>query len=120
MFSILVAACFHSVHQLCVAALGGVGRLIALVLLMLQIASAGGTYPVQTAPTIFQIISPFLPMTHAVNGLRTLVAGGDMFIAAQAAVVLLLMTAISLVATTVVCSRKRMVTLTQLHPSLQL
>lgn len=120
LFSMLVAACFHSVHQLCVAALGGVGRLIALVLLMLQIASAGGTYPVETAPKIFQIISPFLPMTHAVSGLRTLVAGGDMFIAAQAAVVLLLMTAICLVATIVVCSRKRMVTLTQLHPSLQL
>ncbi|HJA60612.1 MAG TPA: YhgE/Pip family protein, partial [Candidatus Brevibacterium intestinavium] len=120
LFSILVAACFHAVHQLCVAALGGVGRLIALVLLMIQIASAGGTYPVQTAPGIFQIISPFLPMTHAVNGLRTLIAGGDMFIAAQAAVVLLLMLLISLVATVIVCSRKRMVTLTQLHPSLQL
>src|SRR5690625_7295177 len=84
---------------------------------MIQIASAGGTYPVQTAPGIFQIISPFLPMTHAVNGLRTLIAGGDMFIAAQAAVVLLLMLLISLVATVIVCSRKRMVTLTQLHPS---
>ena len=94
--------------------------LIALVLLMIQIASAGGTYPVQTAPGIFQIISPFLPMTHAVNGLRTLIAGGDMFIAGQAAVVLLLMLLISLVATVIVCSRKRMVTLTQLHPSLQL
>src|SRR5699024_10275261 len=120
LFSILVAACFHAVHQLCVAALGGVGRLIALVLLMIQIASAGGTYPVQTAPGIFQVISPFLPMTHAVNGLRTLIAGGDMFIAAQSAVVLLLMLLISLVAAVIVCSRKRMVTLTQLHPSLQL
>lgn len=120
LFSILVAASFHAVHQLCVAALGGVGRLIALVLLMVQIASAGGTYPVQTAPGIFQVISPFLPMSHAVNGLRTLIAGGDMFIAAQAAVVLLLMTLICLAATVVVCSRKRMVTLTQLHPSLSL
>lgn len=120
LFSILVAASFHAVHQLCVAALGGVGRLVALVLLMVQIASAGGTYPVQTAPGIFQIISPFLPMTHAVNGLRTLIAGGDMFIAAQSAVVLLLMTAICLVATMLVCGRKRTVTLTQLHPSLSL
>ncbi|MCI4012465.1 YhgE/Pip domain-containing protein [Brevibacterium sp. ZH18] len=120
LFSILVAASFHAVHQLCVAALGGVGRLVALVLLMIQIASAGGTYPVQTAPGIFQAISPFLPMTHAVNGLRSLIAGGDMFIAAQAAAVLLLMTAICLVATMLVCSRKRMVTLTQLHPSLSL
>ncbi|WP_193071134.1 YhgE/Pip domain-containing protein [Brevibacterium sp. FME37] len=120
LFSILVAASFHAVHQLCVAALGGVGRLVALVLLMVQIASAGGTYPVQTAPSIFQIISPFLPMTHAVNGLRALIAGGDMFIAAQAAVVLLLMTAICLVATMFVCGQKRMVTLTQLHPSLSL
>src|SRR5699024_10987271 len=119
-FSILVAACFHAAHQLCVAALGGVGRLIALVLLMIQIASAGGASPVPTAPGIFPITSPFLPMTHADNGPRTHLAGGDMFIAAQAAVVLLLMLLISLVATVIVCSRKRMVTLTQLHPSLQL
>ncbi|MGC3020390.1 YhgE/Pip family protein [Brevibacterium sp. FAM 24630] len=120
LFSVLIAANFHAIHQLCVAALGGVGRLIALVLLMIQIASAGGTYPVETAPGIFQIISPFLPMSHAVNGLRTLIAGGDMFIAGQSAVVLLLMTLIALAATVVVCSRKRMVTLTQLHPSLSL
>src|SRR5699024_12305845 len=118
LFSILVAACVHAVHHLCVAALGGVGGLIALVLLMIQIASAGGAYPVQTAPGIFQIISPLLPMTHAVNGLRTLIAGGDMFIAAQAAVVLLLMLLISLVATVIVCSRKLMVPLPQLRPSL--
>jgi putative membrane protein len=120
LFSILVAASFHAVHQLCVAALGGVGRLVALVLLMVQIASAGGTYPVQTAPGIFQAIAPFLPMTHAVAGLRALIAGGDVFIAVQSAVALLLMTLICLAATVVVCSRKRMVTLTQLHPSMSL
>ncbi|WP_309132722.1 YhgE/Pip domain-containing protein [Brevibacterium sp.] len=120
LFSILVAASFHAVHQFCVALLGGVGRLVALVLLMIQIASAGGTYPVQTAPPIFQAISPFLPMTHAVTGLRTLIAGGDMFIAVQSAAVLLLMTVIFLLATVWTCSKKRMVTLTQLHPSLSL
>src|SRR5699024_2028847 len=97
-----------------------VGRPIALVLLMIQIASAGGTYPAQTAPGVFQIISPFLPMTHAVNGLRTLIAGGAVFIAAQAAVVLLLLLLSRRLATRVVCSRQRLVTLTQLHPSLQL
>ena len=47
-------------------------------------------------------------------------AGGDMIIAVQSAAVLLLMTAICLLATVLVCSRKRMVTLTQLHPSLSL
>ncbi|RBP62531.1 putative membrane protein [Brevibacterium sanguinis] len=120
LFSVLIAASFHAVHQFCVALLGGVGRLVALVLLMIQIASAGGTYPVQTAPPIFQAISPFLPMTHAVTGLRTLIAGGDMVIAAQSALVLALMTVIFLLATVWTCSRKRMVTLTQLHPSLSL
>lgn len=120
LFSVLVAASFHAVHQLCVALLGGVGRLVALVLLMVQIASAGGTYPVQTAPGIFQAISPFMPMTHAVTGLRTLIAGGDMYIAAQSASVLLLMTVICLLGTVWACSKKRMVTMTQLHPSLSL
>lgn len=120
LFSVLVAANFHAVHQLCVALLGGVGRLVALVLLMIQIASAGGTYPVQTAPGIFQAISPFLPMTHAVNGLRALIAGGDMMVAVQAAFWLIVMLIIFLLATVWTCSKKRTVTLTQLHPSLSL
>ncbi|MEE3920066.1 hypothetical protein V2I01_22965 [Micromonospora sp. BRA006-A] len=51
-------------------ALGPAGRLAALALLMLQLTSSGGTYPVQTSPGFFQAIHPWLPMTYVVDGLR--------------------------------------------------
>ncbi len=39
-------------------------------LLMVQLASAGGAYFVQTTPSFLQAINPYMPMTYVVNGLR--------------------------------------------------
>jgi len=47
-FAALVAVVFTAIHQCLNALLGGAGRLVALVLLVLQLTSAGGTYPVGT------------------------------------------------------------------------
>ena len=58
------------------AALGAAGRIVALALLMLQLTSSGGTYPVQTSPSFFQVIHPLLPMTYVVQAMRHAVDGG--------------------------------------------
>lgn len=117
-FTILTALVFTAIHQALVALLGGVGRLVALVLLMLQLTSAGGTYPVATAPGFFQFLSPLLPMTHAVEGLRHLIGGGDLGVvwiaAAQLLVFFVLAAALSVHAT----HRNRSWSLEKLHPSL--
>ncbi len=75
-FTVIVALVFTAIHHSLIALLGGRGRLVALLLLILQLASAGGTYPVQTSPGFFQWISPGLPMTYAVDGVRRLIAEG--------------------------------------------
>ncbi|TFC30231.1 YhgE/Pip domain-containing protein, partial [Cryobacterium sp. TMT1-3] len=75
-FTVIVALVFTAIHHSLIALLGGRGRLVALLLLILQLASAGGTYPVQTSPGFFQWISPALPMTYAVDGVRRLIAEG--------------------------------------------
>jgi putative membrane protein len=49
---------------------------VSLVLLMLQLSSSGGTYPVETTPAFFQALHPFMPATYVVNGLRELITGG--------------------------------------------
>ncbi|MFJ6001631.1 YhgE/Pip family protein [Arthrobacter sp. NPDC092385] len=117
-FTILTALVFTAIHQALVALLGGVGRLVALVLLMLQLTSAGGTYPVATEPGFFQFLSPLLPMTHAVTGLRHLIAGGDLGVvwlsAAQLLVFFVLAAGLSVVAS----HRGRSWSLEKLHPSL--
>ena len=55
---------------------------------MLQLTSAGGTYPVQTSPGFFAAIHPFLPMSYVVDGLRRLITGGDLGRVWQGCVVL--------------------------------
>lgn len=77
LFTILTSLCFLSILQLLITAFQDAGKFIGIVLLMLQLTSASGTYPVQTAPLFFQKISPYLPMTYAVRGLREIISGGN-------------------------------------------
>ncbi|MHA7286482.1 YhgE/Pip domain-containing protein [Arthrobacter sp. MDT3-44] len=119
-FTILTALVFTAIHQALVALLGGVGRLVALVLLMLQLTSAGGTYPVATAPGFFQFLSPLLPMTHAVVGLRHLIAGGDLGVVWLSAAQLLVFFVLAAGLSVVAAHRHRSWSLGKLHPSLAL
>src|SRR5699024_2861980 len=58
-----------------VSILGDVGKAGVIVLLVLQIAGSGGTYPVVLLPPFFQKINPFLPFTYAVDLMREAVGG---------------------------------------------
>ncbi|MHA7239673.1 YhgE/Pip family protein [Arthrobacter sp. TMS1-12-1] len=117
-FTILTALVFTAIHQALVALLGGVGRLVALVLLMLQLTSAGGTYPVATEPGFFRFLSPLLPMTHAVTGLRHLIAGGDLGIVWLAAAQLLVFFVLAGALSVFASHRGRSWSMEKLHPSL--
>ena len=63
----LAAACFTAIAHLLRTWLGVVGSAIMLVLLMVQLTSCGGLYPMETAPAPFQAISRFMPMTYLVD-----------------------------------------------------
>lgn len=54
---------------------GDVGKAICVVLLVMQVAGSGGTFPIEVAPEIFQKIYPFLPFTHSMTAMREYVAG---------------------------------------------
>lgn len=69
-FITLMSLTFMAIIQLLVQHLDNIGRYIAILLLILQLASAAGTFPKETLPSFFQIISPALPMTYSVLGLR--------------------------------------------------
>jgi putative membrane protein len=58
-----------------VVAFGSAGKALAVLLLVIQISGSGGAYPLQVLPQWFQSISPFLPATHAVNAMRSAIAG---------------------------------------------
>ncbi|PRY69144.1 putative membrane protein [Glaciihabitans tibetensis] len=114
----LTAVAFAAMHQALVAWFGGIGRLLALILLVFMLTSGGGAYAVQTAPPFFQAISPFFPLTYVVGGLRTLIAGGDPAAAWTAVGVLCLTIGASLLVTVLAAHQKRTWTIARLHPSI--
>ncbi|HFU4500905.1 TPA: YhgE/Pip family protein [Streptococcus suis] len=46
------------------------GSFASLILLLLELGSSAGTYPIELSPRFFQVIQPYLPMTYSVSGLR--------------------------------------------------
>ncbi len=54
---------------------GNVGKAIAVILLVLQIAGSGGTFPIECTPQFFQNIYAVLPFTYGINAMRETVAG---------------------------------------------
>ncbi|MFD4409927.1 YhgE/Pip family protein [Streptomyces sp. NPDC058476] len=119
-FLFLVAACFAAIVQWLNARFGAAGRILVLALLMLQLTSAGGTYPVQTSPRFFNAIHPFLPMSYVVEALRRLITGGGLGPVWQACAVLTAFTAGALALTALSARRKQVWTLDRLHPELSL
>jgi putative membrane protein len=57
--------------------LGSVGQFIGLILMVVQLVTAGGTFPWQTLPAPLAFIHQGLPMSHAVDGVRQLMYGGS-------------------------------------------
>ncbi|WP_024783791.1 YhgE/Pip domain-containing protein [Streptococcus mutans] len=46
------------------------GSFAALILLLLQLGSSAGTYPLAVTGKFFQVVNPYLPMSYSVSGLR--------------------------------------------------
>ncbi|WP_157248570.1 YhgE/Pip domain-containing protein [Nonomuraea typhae] len=119
-FLVLTSAAFMAIIQALNALLGAVGKVVALAALMLQLTSAGGTYPVETSAPFFQAISAFLPMTWVVAALRHLISGGYPVPVYQAAGVLVVFLLGGLALSTVAARLGRMWNITRLHPVLSL
>ncbi|GGW91775.1 YhgE/Pip domain-containing protein [Streptomyces noursei] len=119
-FLMLATACFTAVIQLLSAFFGPAGRVLTLVILMLQLTSAGGTYPVQTSPGFFGAIHPYLPMSYVVDGLRRLITGGDVDVVWQGSVVLAAFTLGALALTALAARSRQVVRMKDLHPELSL
>ncbi|MEV6347212.1 YhgE/Pip domain-containing protein [Actinoplanes sp. NPDC051851] len=114
------AAVFAAIMQLIGAALGAPGRIVALVLLMLQLTSSGGTYPVETTPWFFQAVHPLLPMTYVVQALRHAVDGGAPGPVLHGTLLLAAYGLTALLLTVLLAGRKRRLRTADLHPELVL
>lgn len=75
LFGFLISFVFMSIVYTLVSVFGDIGKAFAIIMLVLQIAGAGGTYPVVLLPEFFQAINPALPFTYAVDIMREAVGG---------------------------------------------
>lgn len=72
----LTSFAYMSIVSLLVIVLDNPGRFLAMVLLVLQLGSSEGTFPIQTANGFFQAINPLVPMTYSIRTLRQAISGG--------------------------------------------
>ena len=72
----LTSFVYMSIVSLLVIVLDNSGRFLAMVLLVLQLGSSEGTFPIQTANGFFQAVNPLVPMTYSIRALRQAISGG--------------------------------------------
>ena len=72
----LTSFAYMSIVSLLVIVLDNPGRFLAMILLVLQLGSSEGTFPIQTANGFFQAVNPLVPMTYSIRALRQAISGG--------------------------------------------
>ena len=118
-FIYLVTLAFLALQQMFIIVLGtAAGRVVSLVLLMLQLSSSGGTYPVETTPAFFQWLHPYMPASYVVSGLRELITGGVDSRLWLSVLVLAGILVGSLAISAWSAGRQRMWSVSRLHPEL--
>jgi putative membrane protein len=75
-FLILTSFTFVAILHALSAWFGAVGKFLGLVLMVVQLVSAGGTFPWQTIPGPLYFFHHALPMSYAIDGVRHLMYGG--------------------------------------------
>lgn len=120
-FMVLISCAFIAATQAINALVGAaVGRVLLMALLMLQLVSAGGLYPVETTTRPFQVIHRYDPMTYGVNGLRQLILGGIDTRLWQAVIVLIGIWAGALAVSALSARRNRLWNMTRLLPAIRM
>lgn len=76
----MLAACvngmvFMMINYALVFALDNIGLGAGVVILVLQVAGSGGTYPVEVLPGIFRALYPFMPFRYAMGAMRECIGG---------------------------------------------
>ena len=54
---------------------GDVGKAIAVVLMVIQVAGSGGSFPIEVLPEFFKRLYPLMPFVHSMNAMRECIAG---------------------------------------------
>jgi putative membrane protein len=117
---VLGVAAFSAIVHVLRLAFGAVGDALALVLLMIQLVSCGGLYPVETLPLPLRVLHHVVPMTYLVRALRVTISGGNLKILWHCVAILAAFLVMALALLGLAVHRKRTWTMAQLKPELEL
>ncbi|QAY71162.1 YhgE/Pip domain-containing protein [Xylanimonas protaetiae] len=120
LFLALVSVTFVAIVQLLNVWLGAAGQFLGLVLMLVQLVTAGGTFPWQTIPEPLRSVHRYLPMSWSVDGLRHLLYGGSLSTVGRDAGLLLVVLVAALAGTSLLARRQRVWTAARLQPELVL
>ena len=54
---------------------GDIGKAFAVIVMVIQIAGSGGTYPIEALPTFFQVVYKFFPFPYVIDAMRECIGG---------------------------------------------
>ena len=74
-YALMISLLFSAIIYTTVCLLGNVGKAVCIILLVLQIGSSGGTFPIQMTSSFFQALYPKVPFTYSISLLREAVGG---------------------------------------------
>ncbi|MBO4339729.1 MAG: YhgE/Pip domain-containing protein [Clostridia bacterium] len=102
----LVSLTFMTIIQFCIINLGDVGKFVSLLLLILQLTSCAGTFPIETQNGFFRAINKVLPMTYSTQLFKEAISGTPCANARNSAVILALFFAAFLALTLILSHNK--------------
>ncbi|GAA2499783.1 YhgE/Pip domain-containing protein [Terrabacter carboxydivorans] len=120
LFLCFTSMTFVAILHALAARFGAVGKFLGLVFMVVQLVSAGGTFPWQTLPAPLQAVHHVVPMSHAVDGLRRLLYGADLGPVLGSLGVLTAYLVAALAVSTIAARRSRMWTPKRIKPALEL
>ncbi|KHE73213.1 YhgE/Pip domain-containing protein [Halobacillus sp. BBL2006] len=77
LFSIITSLTFMALVQMLVTLMGDPGRFVAIIILILQLTTSAGTFPLELIPEPLQAFNPLLPMTYSVSGYKAVISDGN-------------------------------------------
>ena len=77
LFTVLTSLVFFSIIQFFVTLFGNPGRFIIVIIMIFQLTTSAGTFPLELIPNVLQHIHNLLPMSYSVAGLKAVISTGD-------------------------------------------
>ncbi|GLB58820.1 YhgE/Pip domain-containing protein [Cytobacillus sp. NCCP-133] len=99
LFTMLTSVAFMALIQFLVTVMGDPGRFVAIIILILQLTTSAGTFPLELIPNALQPISAYLPMTYSVSGLKAVISSGNFDFMWENAVILFIFAAVFIAGT---------------------